>query len=422
MAHRVGIPAFRVVAVVAAAVAAPPAGVALAQAPVDGAMRPLSRPLAPAPGEAFRLLAEPIDPWSNRGVPDHAPPESIAPYVDLLNEDDFTARLSAADFIYSTPSVTLDTLIPYLIRADLPPETRSRLASIADVLFRVTSRAAMGVEFERQAVAPVIIRRTVANSAFFRAHEVLEAGDEVLEADGLPVRDYDEFQAAILSRDPYEAMDLVIRRAGRVMDVRVPLGDYMRLGNPMLPADAVLRMAWERRLERILVRAPSPLTPVLDLRSDPGVRPDPAPAMQPEGNGQGDRGAEPRWRPAALVAGGAARGGVDQSGRALDAAQIDSDALAVEVRDYLRSRGVPNDAILEHQRQIQPLLERHRRLLEIRQRYADELAAFHTRLADPTLDQGQRRVLNESVARIQQTLADTQAQIDAITMMLPLGR
>lgn len=344
-----------------------------------------------------------------------APPDSIAPYVDLLDVDDFAARLNAAEFIFSTPAVTMDTIQPYLVDPSLAPEARSRLEAIGDVLFRVTSRAAMGVQFERQGVAPIVIRNPVDNNPFFRAHEFIDAGDEVVLADGEPVASYDEFQAAILSHDPLESIRLRIRRAGELIDVEVPLGDYMRLGNGTLPPDHVLRMAWERRLSRIVAAAPSPLRPVLDCRPE-GERP------KPGRGASADADLGEFNRPPLLVAGGFARGGVAQDGVALEAAPIEMDGTAVEVRDYLRQQGLAEAQVREVERQLEPLLAMHKQLVEVRLRCRENIAQTRVLLQDETLDPALRLQLTDRLARLEQTLEDAQRQLDAITMVLPLGR
>lgn len=345
----------------------------------------------------------------------YAPAEAIAPYVDLLNVEDFSARLNAAEWIYETPSITLETITPWLMNPALSPEARSRLEAIGDVLFRVTSRGAMGVQFERQGVAPIIIRNALDDNAFFRAHEVLDAGDEVVMADGEPVRTYDEFQGAILSHDPYETMNLRIRRAGELLDVAVPLGDYMRLGNGTIPADQVMRLAWERRLARIRASMPEPMTPTLDCRDDTAR---PLPGDEPSGQ----RGLGDRLRGSLVVAGGLARGGVDQDGDPIEAAALEMDDEAVEVRDFLRQRGMADADIQNFERQLAPLRAAQARLVEIRQHYRDQIAAIAGQLNDATLDPTLRRELSERLARLNVSLGDTQLQIDQINNVLPGGR
>ena len=357
--------------------------------------------------------AQPVGEVLPPAGPEAAPPDSIRAYVDLLDADDYAARQSAADFIYQTPMVGLETVEPWLIDASLEPEARSRLEAIGEMLFRVSPRAAMCVQFERQGVAPIIIRNAVPDEmGYFRAHEVIEAGDEVVLADGAAVETYDEFQAAILAHDPYEVMRLRVRRGGNLVDLEVRLGDFNRLPSPNLPADHIMRMAWEKRLARIQSAASGPLRPRVDLRGLAG-----------RAGAAGLEGELPaRVRGALVLAGGMSRGGIDQSGEPLEAAPLELDGLAVEVRDYLRQQGLAEQQVREVERQLEPLLERHRQLTDLRARVRENIELTQSRLDAEDLDPAQRRALEEGLMRLRQTLAEAQAQIDAISNVLPLGR
>lgn len=340
----------------------------------------------------------------------YAPPLAIAPYVELLDSDDYVARQSAAEWIYSTPSIALPTIEPYLINASLSPETRSRLDAIGHILFTVTPRGAMGVQFERAGVAPIIIRQTVRDNPFFRAHEVLMPGDQVLQADGEPINTYDEFQGAILSHDPYETIRLEVLREGRTVELDVPLGDYMRLGNGTIPPEHVLRMAWDRRLSRIRAQSGGQnLTPSLDCRP-PEQRP-----THEQAAGQPSH--VDHIRPSALVAGGLSRGAVDQDGNAIEASPLDMDAAAMEVRDYARQGRIADTEI-----RVEELRTRQQRLMDIRQTHRDQIEQIRLQLADPTLGPELRTSLTEKLARFESSLIQTQMLIDQINTMLPLGR
>jgi hypothetical protein len=385
----------------------------------DGGQGPSPRPDAVQKPDAAQTADPAADASINAmfdhgGELGHAPASAIKPYVDLLDVDDFAARVNATEFIYQTPSVTLETIEPYLLDPNLPAETRSRLEAIGDVLFRVTSRAAMGVQFDRGSGPPIVIRHAVEDpSGRFWAHEVIEPGDVVLRADGEDVSSYDDFQAAILSHDPYETMSLRVRRQGREVDLVVKLGDFNRLASINLPADEILRKAWERRLARIRSAATGPITPVLDLRQDGdgGARPAPEPGDEAD-----------RVRQALVVAAGASRGAIEQSGEALRASPLEMDSLAVEVRDYLRQHGLAEQEIGEMQRQLEPLLEMHRQLTDRRARILENMDLTQRRLDDPDLDTVQRRMFTEQLARLEQSLAETQNQINAVNSVLPIGR
>jgi len=379
------------------------------------ARNPDAAPDRPAQIPATRFIPDAEPTWSQVGeeLP-YAPASSIAAYVDLLDVDDYTARQNAAEFIYSTPAVALPTIEPYLLDRSLSPETRSRLDAIGNILFSVTPRGAMGVQFERQGVAPIIIRNTLRDNPFFRAHEVLMPGDEVLKADGERVSTYDEFQGAILSHDPYETIRLQLNRQGQTIELDVPLGDYMRLGNGTLPPEHVLRMAWDRRLTRLRATAGEPMTPTLDCRP---ADQRPIPADAPRDGDKWDR-----IRPSALVAGGLSRGAVDQDGNALEANPLEMDATTIDVRDYVRQGRLAEAEMRALELRAEEMRARHERLIEIRQRHRDEIAQVRLQLDDPTLRPDLRTALTDRLARLESSLGQTQMLIDQINMLLPLGR
>ncbi|MCA9287436.1 MAG: PDZ domain-containing protein, partial [Phycisphaerales bacterium] len=337
-----------------------------------------------------------------------APADSIEPYIALFDAEDYAARQNAAEFIMTTRSVELGTLLPHLRRDNLSPEARSRLNNIASLIFRVTPRAAMGVQFDRSSGGPVIISAVV-ETPLFRAHEVLEAGDQVLEADGTPIRTYDEFQAAILSHDPYGAMRLAIRRRGEIKRVIVPLGDFMRLGTAMMPTDQILEQAWERRIARELGEAAASLTPSLDLRELRGqpVRPE-------RDDGDKDDGG------VRVIAGGDSRGGLDQDGVPIAAIELPEDErLRRSIRESLLQQGWAEADIANAERQLQPILERRDTLLAQRARLQQSIDSFLVLLRDQSQDPAVRQQARQRVEVLRQQLAQIEISLETLQAMLP---
>lgn len=338
-----------------------------------------------------------------------APADSIEPYIALFDAEDYAARQNAAEFIMTTPSVELATLLPHLRRENLSPEARSRLNNIASLIFRVTPRAAMGVQFDRSSGGPVIISAVV-ETPLFRAHEVLEAGDQVLEADGTPIRTYDEFQAAILSHDPYGAMRLAIRRRGEIKRVVVPLGDFMRLGSGIMPTDQILEQAWERRFARELGDAAASLTPSLDLRTLGGQ----ASRTGRDADGDKDDGA------IRVIAGGDSRGGLDQDGVPIAAIDLPEDErLRRSIREALQQQGWPEAEIANAERQLQPILERRDTLLAQKARLQQSIDSFLVLLRDQSQDPAVRQQARQRIEVLRQQLAQIEISLETLQAMLP---
>jgi len=153
-----------------------------------------------------------------------------------------------------TAEQELKAIIEQFRTRELSLEQETRLSLVARDLFTRTDRAGMGVSFAMELVeGGVGIAGTIRDAGFF-AHEVLQPGDLIRSADGLPVTTRSEIRAAVLSHDPGDIMVLGIVRNGTPRKVDLKLGNFSQLRNAESPELRVLDAAWKLRLNRELNR------------------------------------------------------------------------------------------------------------------------------------------------------------------------
>src|ERR1043165_5443689 len=123
-------------------------------------------------------------------------------------------------------------------------EQRERLLSIAHQKFDNEPRGAMGIQFN---MASPDTRGALieAPKQGFNAFEVLRVNDRVIFADGLPIDRRETLRKIIVSHDPGDEVPLVVERDGATLEVRVKLGEFSRLNQPM--DRSVMDMAWAHR-------------------------------------------------------------------------------------------------------------------------------------------------------------------------------
>ncbi len=187
--------------------------------------------------------------------PASAPPTSVAGdqaadidvLVEGLSSDDFRTRDEATVRLSKEPSIRLQDIEQILKTRELPLEARARLMSVARERFALSPRAAMGVQFDLTTLRDrIVIERTFPN---FHCDEVLEPGDIIVEAGGVPLdgrTGRPTIQGMIISREPGETLDVVVRRGKEKLRFDVRLGHFRDLDNPTLDT-ARLNRAWKAR-------------------------------------------------------------------------------------------------------------------------------------------------------------------------------
>jgi hypothetical protein len=68
---------------------------------------------------------------------------------------------------------------------------------------------------------------------------------------GMPVSDMNDARSVILSHDPGDRMEMLIRRDGRVLRVSVQLGRYSDLNSAMQRSAGIDQRAWRVRVQRV---------------------------------------------------------------------------------------------------------------------------------------------------------------------------
>ncbi len=213
----------------------------------------------------------PPPPAFRAGEPDPGAPAAQSPLDGLLrdlNDDAFAVRERASALIAGDLSVPLDEIARALARPDLSPEQSARLAAAGEARFVNAPHAALGTSFQASfGTSPqVVIGRPQPG---WDAARVLQPGDVIRAADGVVIDDFEQFRAILTAHDPGEAMALNILRGGRSIEVRVTLGRYDDLRDPLPLDEDLLRGAWAHRVARVWKRAGlSPEQPAIDPRID----------------------------------------------------------------------------------------------------------------------------------------------------------
>lgn len=177
--------------------------------------------------------------------------------IDSLGAPEFVIREAATDRLESFDGPIEAMIRDHLTTGDLSHEQLARIETVLESRFRAAPRAALGVGFKlaRQAnnrvrQIPVILGKVLAG---FPCSATLRLGDIIRVVDGfeLPATGGgDRVRTAILSHLPGEELELLIERNGRRSFLRIPLGEYARLNNPM-PTEAMLKSAWALRKARL---------------------------------------------------------------------------------------------------------------------------------------------------------------------------
>jgi hypothetical protein len=177
--------------------------------------------------------------------------------VAKLNDPDVREREQATVQMLDDARITLQTVSRLLTdqKSTLSPEQRTRLLVVARDRFMKSDRAALGFQFGGQLQDRIVVGQTYPK---FPSFTMLEVGDIIVGAEGVDLvgpAGRLALQAIIVSRDPGDALALVIRRGKEKLELNVPLGKFGDLDQPGMPrqmqvnrpTDPMLQRAWKVR-------------------------------------------------------------------------------------------------------------------------------------------------------------------------------
>jgi hypothetical protein len=180
--------------------------------------------------------------------------ESLAQLVRELGSDDWATRDNATKQL-AVSELPLASLEELLRTQGLSPEQRTRLESVGFVAFASSDRGALGVSFSPlQGRDGVTIGR---REPGFDSARVLRTGDIMLRIDGSLVQDLPDVREHVVTKDPGEFVKLDIIRDGEEQQLLVRLGSFRSLVNTQPITSDVLRLAWDRRVRRVMQATPA---------------------------------------------------------------------------------------------------------------------------------------------------------------------
>ncbi len=180
----------------------------------------------------------------NAAAADAPSTPSLKELVARLDSEDLLERERATQRLATSRAYSFDQIESLLLSDELSLEQRHRLTRAARERFAGTPRAAMGVQFD-----DLLLRtRVVIGKTFepFASSTMLEEGDMVVEADGLPIVGQGArtmLRSVILAHEPGDALPITVRRGSEKLTIELPLGNFGDLQNGRLdPAD--IDRAW----------------------------------------------------------------------------------------------------------------------------------------------------------------------------------
>ncbi|MEZ6242004.1 MAG: PDZ domain-containing protein [Phycisphaerales bacterium] len=182
---------------------------------------------------------------------DATPPPPGAAMRDLLalvaplDDPIYEVREQAEDRLIDVGTPTLGQLHALLRSGRLSPEQHARVRQVALARFASTPRAGMGVQFDPGAPGGARIQKLVDG---FPAAGIIEPGDQIVEAAGVPVNNSAHLGALILSHDAGDIMSLRVIRDEQTIDLEIPLGAFSDLGQAANPR--TLEAAYRVRADR----------------------------------------------------------------------------------------------------------------------------------------------------------------------------
>jgi hypothetical protein len=347
---------------------------------------------------ACPLLASPVA-HAQDAAP--APAEQAAPQpaptltallIDL-GSPAFKTRMTASERIQDGPFALKD-LEAMLRKEPLSLEQRTRLLAVARHRFETEPRGAMGIQFNRNLpdTRGALVEMPKRG---FNAFDVLRANDRIVNADGIAIDRQQTLRRIIVAHDPDDVVPLVVERDGATIEVKVKLGEFASLQQPM---DRQIRdEAWDFRSREYANPPQTDQKPVesglLEASWLPGIELDDDAEML---------GQLP-WLRARLVTPSNDRLGVAAGG---------------EARSGLGQDGVQNGAEVLRGPQLAPQNAAQMQLQALRQQ-RDQLArnalTLQEKLKTPNLDPDLRRTFERELAQVKQYIEITERQMrDAI--------
>lgn len=173
--------------------------------------------------------------------------------IGMLDSPRYAVRQEATTALKIDERYTLARLEEALRRPDLTPEQRQRLLDVHWTRFSRTPRAAMGVQFDFVLPQRVVIDRL---HDPFPAAKVLEPGDMIVSAAGVRLHGLEAsstMRSVILSHDPGDEVEVVVRRGAKKLTMMVKLGGWADFegGARGSPSESDIRAAWTVRIARM---------------------------------------------------------------------------------------------------------------------------------------------------------------------------
>jgi len=180
---------------------------------------------------------------------------TLSELIDQLGDPDLGARENASAALERRAAELERAVEEENLARTLTPEQRARVSSIIRLRFFDAPRAGLGVSFEPSIDGSgVVINRVLPE---FPVSEFLVVGDAIEIARGIDLTGEQSPRAttmlryAILSLEPGETLDVVVRRNGERMEMSIPTGSYAQLGNPANLNARLLENAWRVRERRL---------------------------------------------------------------------------------------------------------------------------------------------------------------------------
>lgn len=155
-------------------------------------------------------------------------------------------------------------------------ESRNRAHVLLKHEFRISPRAAMGIQFMPVNGRPAV-SRTIGG---FDSERVLRAGDTFVKLANVAVTTREDVQAVICSHLPGESCDVEVIRDGKSIETSLTLGSYTDLNQATEILDPIFELGWALRLARLTSAeqtepvVPQEYAPDLDpLNSNPVSQP-----------------------------------------------------------------------------------------------------------------------------------------------------
>lgn len=315
------------------------------------------------------------------------PADRLPSLLASLDAEGFVERELAAREIENSPSITLDDIEAALHDPDLSPEQRRRLVVASRRRFFAEPRAAMGIMLGE--MVSVGLRITGTTPGFDSANK-LQANDIIAEIGGLPIRQPEDLQIAIISRSPGEEVPVVVVRGDQTVRVELELGAWAALGQQIAPRYEVLELAWAYRFGPALAADATQVVPSRRTRGElaPNRRgPDRRSELVIGGEPRDDAGQAAGLRLDRPLSAAERANPISYAERvALKLAEIEADIQLTEARlerARLRLEAVRDGDDRRRRDEAQQLVLQHERTLAAQRADAARLRAELTRVRDP---------------------------------------